>query len=362
MNLDWQKINWFSKLIAFGLFVFALGLAFVFGASYQETKQLVVESVKPITSLGLSNATNFTSTAVVPPPVSEWMTYTNNKYDFLFQYPPLGIDPKVTEVYGDGKDQPLLHVGITYKSSMNSIPYETYGIFVWPNFERLTLEQWFSKNVDPKGTLISHGTFALEKSSNGGQMYRLQDLPLPDDYDLGPVADAYIMPITKDYVIATSLSQDHELDHWYTTIEDQKRDFVTPILDSFSLPFAWKSYSSASNGFKLKYPAMYFTRPTEKADCFSTVDGDSDAPFLCIWVYDNTRPLSQWLEDNEGMELSQDKFLVRNIGGKVIQTYEIEDSEGIPLRSIYFIYGQRVFKIIENLPYSEEMLNSLVFL
>lgn len=82
MKLDWQKVNWFSKLLALGLLLYILGMAFIFGMSYQQSISEMF-----MASMRVSTLSNANKVSTPQSNTQDWQTYRNDEYRFDLQIP-----------------------------------------------------------------------------------------------------------------------------------------------------------------------------------------------------------------------------------------------------------------------------------
>lgn len=98
----------------------------------------------------------------------------------------------------------------------------TFGIFVHPNSQHLTLQQWFSLNIDPGSILASANAYHIEQLSDGRPVLILSG-PIPAEYEDASLPFAYTTTLDTEWVIGISMSDVHELDLLgYPTIADQE--------------------------------------------------------------------------------------------------------------------------------------------
>ena len=173
MYIKLNKVTWFSKLLALGLLFFVVLLSFLIGGEYQKRQGLINNSLllttQPPKPLSLKN--NLTA---------EWKIYRNNELGFTFKYPALGLDSRVkSEITSDG----VIHIWIEYMSSRSNIWLETATFFAIPNSKKLSLENWFSSQIDKNNSLINSGSFKIVSLTGGGRAYVLDTMTgLPAEY------------------------------------------------------------------------------------------------------------------------------------------------------------------------------------
>ena len=226
MYIKLNKVTWFSKLLALGLLFFVVLLSFLIGGEYQKRQGLINNSLllttQPPKPLSLKN--NLTA---------EWKIYRNNELGFTFKYPALGLDSRVkSEITSDG----VIHIWIEYMSSRSNIWLETATFFAIPNSKKLSLENWFSSQIDKNNSLINSGSFKIVSLTGGGRAYVLDTMTgLPAEYfnnDGAPVGYAYLIVPDSSYAIGFTLSHDHDLYLWYSNNDEIENKFLKPILKS----------------------------------------------------------------------------------------------------------------------------------
>ena len=140
--------------------------------------------------------------------ISTWKTYTNEQYGFEFKYPPLGTDQEI--VITPGSYQGELNELELKTSSKIDPNYCPSGLIISidSNSNNLSLEDWFSKNMDlTNGALLKSGFFKEFTRSDGVQYLKQMPVPLPSTWEDGPIDVTHIV-ISKDgkYIFAFSPS------------------------------------------------------------------------------------------------------------------------------------------------------------
>ncbi len=77
----WTTVTLFSKTIALILFIFLPFIGYWVGVNYQQSLDLNQNSNNAVVNKRVVNANSSIDT-------SNWQTYTNNQYSFMFNYPP----------------------------------------------------------------------------------------------------------------------------------------------------------------------------------------------------------------------------------------------------------------------------------
>ena len=129
MSIEWNKVTWYSKLIALVLFVALPFIGFSFGVKYQKMRDIGYEG-RRIIQQDQALTTNYQSLTTS---TAGWKTYRNEKYGFEFMYP--------NYLQVDRSDRS----GV----SLEKIGTDGYRleIFTGPKSPNLSLEQWIFPNA-----------------------------------------------------------------------------------------------------------------------------------------------------------------------------------------------------------------------
>jgi hypothetical protein len=85
---------------------------------------------------------------------------------------------------------------------------------VFPNHQRLSLEEWFERNVDTSSILRTAGSFELHTLPSGSHaLVRVRDAPTSHTLVLGPVQDGYLITSSGQFAVAISLSHESALNN-----------------------------------------------------------------------------------------------------------------------------------------------------
>jgi len=145
-----------------------------------------------------------------------------------FYYPTFGQSSRI-EVEKKGEDT---FIDVKILSSPYNDHISQFGFVFLKNRDLLSLTDWFKKNVDPTGILLSAGTFKLSQLTNGMAVLSYV-APVPPEYpeEYGSVSEFYSLSPDKSLVIILSRSQVNEFDI-YGYNEKSIKELLTNILES----------------------------------------------------------------------------------------------------------------------------------
>jgi hypothetical protein len=158
-----------------------------------------------------------------------WQTFTDTTTNVSFALPPVlaSIASITSEQTTDGSV-----IDVKLASKIDGVQTSQFSIGLDTNSDHLGLETWFRKNIDPDGSLLSTGVYALETFA-GGMEALVQQKPLPADDQIAPIFG--ISP-TKSAIITLSQSQINDLESYgYTTVSSQISLLLT-ILQTINVP------------------------------------------------------------------------------------------------------------------------------
>lgn len=174
MTITWNKVTWYSKLLAVIIFAFAIWLGFYFKSEFKK-----VEEIKPVLQMTTTDT-------------SDWKTYKNEKYGFEFKY--------------------LAYYGLTTRADEFSILDNRDGIERPAGFEARIIKapsDWSAHRHDSAyiNTLFEHPSLSIE------------GFPITDDREYGHDTINFNVPRGS----------------WYRIIEHN--DFLYLFSSNYSMDF-----------------------------------------------------------------------------------------------------------------------------
>jgi hypothetical protein len=148
-----------------------------------------------------------------------------------FSYPDFGQPSQVEQILLDSDD---IEFVVDLPSQSDGSLAGQFSILVFDNLNNLSLEDWFLKNVDPSGILLTAGAFQGEILPSGIEAL-LFNGPLPSQYQDGPVAQIYARSVTGESIIVISQLQDNDLGFYGLSPEDQL-PFLKDIVETVVAP------------------------------------------------------------------------------------------------------------------------------
>jgi hypothetical protein len=189
MTIEWNKVTWYSKLAAVILFVGVFWLGFWLGT--MKAEKIYIE-VPHIVRHAQEAPNKITSTVVLDgiEKFVDWKTYSDKKYGFQFKYPSF----ESWEV--DDAD-----VSATF------ISFKNFAFGVIPKSKVMTLDQWFSKNVDEDDMLIKTGVFKkILYKGNPALVATRIEVPSKFIDDYGPIFVTFYTEFpSKDYILSFTM-------------------------------------------------------------------------------------------------------------------------------------------------------------
>lgn len=185
MTIEWNRVTWYSKLAAVIVFVGTFFLGFWLGTMKAEKVYVEVPHISRVTA-----APSLPVTAAPSEKFADWKTYTDEKYGFQFKYPPFesaevdNSNPQVTFVL-----------------------FQNFAFGVIQKQKEITLEEWFSKNVDYKNLLITSGAFKIS-SHKGAPAIAETDKEIPDEFGdvQGPMYVSFYAEFpSKEYILSFTM-------------------------------------------------------------------------------------------------------------------------------------------------------------
>lgn len=93
-----------------------------------------------------------------------------------------------------------------------------FGITFWPNPNRLPLTEWFAREADPSGAILSAGGYELFALQNGMDVFRITG-ELPSSYKGGPISTLYASAPSGDPILVIAIGSEHAFDRSYEDVE-----------------------------------------------------------------------------------------------------------------------------------------------
>jgi hypothetical protein len=144
-----------------------------------------------------------------------WVTFQDSNTGIAFSYPDFGQPSQVeqNQIPDDEGGGRLFQVKLP--SQFDGTPTRQFGIVFHPNTQNQTLFEWFSRNVDFTGALLTSGAFSLVNLPNGIQAI-VNKGPVPPEHlePHGPVALVYAMSNSGATVIVLNTSQENDLNFY----------------------------------------------------------------------------------------------------------------------------------------------------
>jgi hypothetical protein len=153
-------------------------------------------------------ATKFIVEGEVMGDITEWKTYTNTEYGFELKYPTFN---KETKIITENDFIYFKHYADNYPNDYS----DTFGIGIHANIQKLSFEDWLTKNVDSKGTLVKHNVFLVDTklSTEKRITYRFSG-STPEDFEFQTLPLYFVVNPTNKLILAVNLSQDDDLDKY----------------------------------------------------------------------------------------------------------------------------------------------------
>ncbi|PIT92500.1 MAG: hypothetical protein COU08_02210 [Candidatus Harrisonbacteria bacterium CG10_big_fil_rev_8_21_14_0_10_42_17] len=121
--IQWNRVTWYSKLLAVLVFIAIAGVFFYFGTQYG----MIMEQVRNVNTEVIETAQQQSQPTQAQNHIAGWETYRNQEYGFDFQYPG---DFEITE--GSPKLLPYqdnaLEVSFRRHSDSSEIPPLVFGV------------------------------------------------------------------------------------------------------------------------------------------------------------------------------------------------------------------------------------------
>ncbi|HVN26294.1 MAG TPA: hypothetical protein VMT99_01405 [Candidatus Paceibacterota bacterium] len=147
--------------------------------------------------------------------VGVWNSFSDRNTGLSFWFPPLSTTTTIFSAPGTATSAATLDVSEFDPAISDFVA--VLGMTAEPNPARLTLQQWFEQNVDDaSGTLLDSGAF-VEKTLAHGATALVSNNPIPDQYQGGPVSEAYIMSPSADRILMIDVPQNSALGDFVTS-------------------------------------------------------------------------------------------------------------------------------------------------
>jgi hypothetical protein len=140
--------------------------------------------------------------------IDVWQTFSDTSSQITFAVPSL---PMTVEIENSGFTPDTLFIIKAYVVNLSdNTARAIFSLLAFANSSRDSLPLWFSKNIDPDGSLMAAGTFEQQTLQNGRPAF-VRVARLPTTYQGGPVAQAYMLSSSEEYVLAIIGSQTAQL-------------------------------------------------------------------------------------------------------------------------------------------------------
>jgi hypothetical protein len=158
-----------------------------------------------------------------------WATYSNPQAGVQMSYPDFGVASKVE---ASTTSSGLTFLDATFQSPGDTTFVSGFGIYLHHNTAHLSLADWFRKNMDPDGTLLSSGAFKQVTLINGMSAFLLSG-PLPDNF--GPTMSAYSISPSGNTIVSIGQSEDNQLGTLGLN-KDQLNQVMLEVLSNLQTP------------------------------------------------------------------------------------------------------------------------------
>ena len=254
MNLAWNKVTWFSKLLALVLLLVVFAISFLLGVEFQQAQ----DSLLPTTH------TPTVPKEVVPKTPDGWQIYSNEKYGYSILHPPTWrVETQSNSEFSSDTSEIIINTTSLESTEQLSYPIK---ISVEKNPEKYSAKEYVDKVFKQMFDGGMAESIDKEFPTKIGQYdaYEIYGISGVDDSIWEEVFIAH-----GDTILNISLPTDSQPYNKYILTPEGNNTIAHQILSTLILTSSitisdWKTYRNEEYGLEFKYPPEWVVKNTSR--------------------------------------------------------------------------------------------------